>query len=500
MPGQTEFPRKLAEVLFEYMEKAVDREQPVVRLKNPTELAAEFEKTGVTLDIPDDAKPVEDSDQLVDACRAVLHHSVNTQHPRFINQLYAHADPVSITADWLAVAANTNVHTYEASPVFILTEHACLNKFARIVGGNYAKGHDGLFVPGGSIGNLYGLQIARIRADPDCRRRGANGGPILTAFISREAHYSYNKSCVVLGIGLDNLIAVDCDAGGSMCPRALEQAVQQAVAEGKTPFFVGAVCGSTVIGAFDPLEELSAICKKYNMWLHADGCWGGAALMSEEWRHLMKGIELTDSLVVSAHKCLAVPTQCSFFLSQHKGILRQTNATGASYLFQPDKPYAEYDIGDLSIQCGRRNDAFRFWLAWKAVGDAGWAARVNNCAALALYMKLRVEASGGRFVMTFPIHFINVCFWYVPPQLRKPEGFDITTLNEEEKGLLHRIAPAIKKVLVDRGQLMIGFQPLLGLPNFFRAVFPGGAGMQQSDVDDILTLIGDAGDALSATL
>ena len=58
--------------------------------------------------------------------------------------------------DWLTAVVNTNVHTYEVAPVFTLAEVEVLAKFARIVGGSYAGSHDGLFVPGGSIANLYG--------------------------------------------------------------------------------------------------------------------------------------------------------------------------------------------------------------------------------------------------------------------------------------------------------------------------------------------------------
>ncbi len=64
--------------------------------------------------------------------------------------------------------------------------------------------------------------------------------------------------------------------------------------------------------------------------------------------------------------CLqGMPLQCSVFLTQHADILRRTNAGGAAYLFQPDKLHAEYDLGDKTIQCGRRPDAFKLWLAWK---------------------------------------------------------------------------------------------------------------------------------------
>ena len=60
--------------------------------------------------------------------------------------------------EWLAVAANTNCHTFEVAPVFTLVETEVLAKLARLIGGPYSQGHDGLFVPGGSIANIYGMQ------------------------------------------------------------------------------------------------------------------------------------------------------------------------------------------------------------------------------------------------------------------------------------------------------------------------------------------------------
>ena len=40
--------------------------------------------------------------------------------------------------------------------------------------------------------------------------------------------------------------------------------------QGYVPMFVNATGGSTVYGAFDPINEIADICEKYNMWLHVD--------------------------------------------------------------------------------------------------------------------------------------------------------------------------------------------------------------------------------------
>ena len=113
-----------------------------------------------------------------------------------------------------------------------------------------------------------------------------------------------------------------------------------------------------------------------------------------------------------------MPLTCSVFLARHAGVLAAANCASAAYLFQPDKLYTELDLGDRSIQCGRRADAFKLWLAWKAKGDAHWAAETEHAHDLAAALERLVRASDCRFVMASRRSCTNVCFWYVPPRLR----------------------------------------------------------------------------------
>ena len=66
--------------------------------------------------------------------------------------------------------------------------------------------------------HVAGMHLARNRADPAFKQRGAQGGPRLVAFTSAQAHYSYRKAVALTGLGTDNLISVACDADGAMSP------------------------------------------------------------------------------------------------------------------------------------------------------------------------------------------------------------------------------------------------------------------------------------------
>ena len=463
-------------------------EGPVVRLRAPAEVMQAFAERGAPLPLGEGDAPLEDA-QLLAACRTVLELSVQTDHPLFLNQLYSRADPFGVLGDWLVTTTNTNVHTYEVAPVYTLVEQQVLNKVGRVLGGGYGgtagKDAEGLFVPGGSIANMYGMHLARFRAFPEARTKGLHGlsGGPLVAYTSEQSHYSYKKSVSLMGIGTDNLVAVGCDETGAMRPELLEKAVQDTLAAGGRPFFVGATAGTTVQGAFDPFGALADVCEKHGMWLHVDGAWGGPAILSEKHRGLVAGLERADSFAWNPHKLMGAPLQCSVYITRHQGILKQANGMSASYLFQPDKLYTECDLGDKTIQCGRKPDSLKIWLMWKAHGDSGLAARVDHSMALAAHWEMRVRESGGKFVMAQPRTFTNTCFWVVPEKFRP---FDPATASEGTRAAIGRVAPAIKAAMQKAGDALIGYQPLNGQPNFFRIVFANCDDLTFDDLDALL--------------
>ncbi|XP_023251649.1 glutamate decarboxylase 1-like [Seriola lalandi dorsalis] len=345
------FLQELVDILFGYICRSSQRSSKVLDFHHPHQLKEGLE--GFSLHLPDQPETLE---QILVDCRDTLKYGVSTGHPRFFNQLSSGLDVIGVAGEWLTSTANTNMFTYEVSPVFILMEEVLLRKMQSIVGWSDEEG-DGLFCPGGSISNLYSILVARYHFYPEVKRRGMAALPRLALFTSEHSHYSVKKSAAVLGLGSDNVLVVKCDERGKMIPAELESSIVRAEEKGLVPFYVNATAGTTVYGAFDPLSAVADVCHRHTLWMHVDGvtltcrCFPSRA----------------SSVTWNPHKMMGAPLQCSVILVRKRGLLQECNESGAEYLFQTDKPYdVSYDTGDKSIQCGRHVDVFKLWLMWKA--------------------------------------------------------------------------------------------------------------------------------------
>jgi glutamate/tyrosine decarboxylase-like PLP-dependent enzyme len=245
----------------------------------------------------------------------------------------------------------------------------------------------------------------------------------LIAFISEEAHYSFEKSANVLGIGSQNVRKIKTDIAGRMIPEELELANEESLRQGKRPFFVGATVGTTVKGAFDPLEKIARIAKQHGLWFHVDGSFGGSVILSPRHCALLEGLGKADSFVWNAHKLMGLPLICSILLLREKGHLLNTNSvTGTDYIFH-DEAFGSHDLGPMSFQCGRRVDVLKLWLSWKFYGDKGFAERIDRFFELAAFAEDIVDRMPSLELMA-PRSSVNICFRYLPR-----DSEDINTFN-----------------------------------------------------------------------
>jgi glutamate/tyrosine decarboxylase-like PLP-dependent enzyme len=384
-----------------YVRERDDPAASVVDYRSPSELADRIDFEVADRGVSDE--------EFLELCERYLQYSVRTGHRRFLNQLYGGFNLPGFVGEVITSLANTSMYTYEVAPVATEVEKRMISLLNRYVG--YAGG-DGVFLTGGSNANLVAMFTARNRALPESREQGYDRGRKLTAFISEQAHYSFDVAANLLGIGTAAMIRVRADGHGRMIPAELEAAVRASRDRGEMPFFVGATCATTLLGAYDPLDELAGVCREHGLWLHADGSFGGSILLSDEHRHLARGSERTDSFSWNPHKLMNVPLTCSTLLVRERGVLeRNLTSMETGYLFHD--PEVGEDLGRKSIQCGRRVDAVKLWMAWKVFGTDGYRQRTDHQMAMAAHAEQRVRQHP-KLEMMAPRQSFTVCFRYHP--------------------------------------------------------------------------------------
>jgi len=211
-------------------------------------------------------------------------------------------------------------------------------------------------------------------------------------------------------------------------------------------------------------------------------------LFSPRQAGLMHGIERSDSLVWNLHKMMGITQQCTVLLVKDPTQLAPVFSTKANYIFQADKQFGEYDAGDRTFHCGRRVDVLKAWLTWKTFGDEGFADRVDHAVGLADHTR-SVVVEREDFAVLVPGPFTNVCFVWVPSELRP---FDLASLSEDQHARLHAVASRIKSRMQHDGTAMIGFQPVHGI-NAFRLLYMNPR-VTTADVDQVLDLIANYGE------
>ncbi|MGB0468741.1 MAG: pyridoxal phosphate-dependent decarboxylase family protein [Pontibacterium sp.] len=390
---------------LDILSRAINEWMPKERPVSQAPAAAELEQQ---LDLTLSEQGSDQAD-LEAAIRAYLHYNPDVSQAGFYKLLYSGQNKPALLGDWITSLSNATMHTYQVGPVATLMELELIRQWNQLVG--FDQG-EGVMVAGGSQANLVGMMLARHRACPDYKTKGSQGRT-LVAYVSDQAHYSAEKAANVLGIGTDNLIAVASDEEGRMRPDALAEAIEQSLSQGHIPFYIGLTAGTTVVGAYDPVAPCSEIARAHNIWLHIDGAWGGPILFSEQHRHLLADSHLADSFAWDAHKLMNVPLTAAVILVKEPGALKACcSGGGGEYLFHADEN-AAYNLGERSIQCGRRADALKVWLSWKAMGNQGFAAKIDQLQALKAGC---VEMINQRhnLEMLAPAAYLNVLFRYQP--------------------------------------------------------------------------------------
>jgi len=323
----------------------------------------------------------------------------------FFNQLFGGRQPKAVLGDLLAVMLNNSMYTYKVAGPQVGIEQEIIRQSCNMIG--YGAQSNGTFPTGGSMSNYMALIMARDAKDPSCRENGMRKP--LVMYTSKESHYSNAKNATFAGLGRNNVRYIEADAKGRMIPSKLEEQITIDLQDGLIPTFVNVTAGTTVLGAFDPIDEIAVVTEKYNVWLHVDGAYCGSVIFSDAKKHLLNGIEKSDSFSYNAHKMIGTPMTCSIILVKDKKHLHNSFSNDADYLYQTDGD--DFNLGKTSFQCGRRNDALKFWTLWKSVGTNGLEKIVDQQFDLADVARNYVENHPDYTLYSYE-DSISVCFNY----------------------------------------------------------------------------------------
>ncbi len=387
---------------FEHPERY--RVMPPVR---PGEIAA-----SLPAEAPEEGAGIDEI--LADFERIVVPGTTHWNHPRFFAYFATSAAPAGIAAEALAATLDVKAMLWRTSPAATELEEVTMRWLARLL--ELPASWTGVIYDTASIAGFTALAAAREALPLQIRELGMTGRdlPVLRVYVTAETHSHVEKAAIALGVGQRNVVRVECDDAYRMRPAALRAAIETDVGRGMAPLAVVATVGTTSTTSIDPVRAIAEITREKRLWLHVDAAYAGTAALIPEFRPMLDGVELADSLVVNPHKWMFVPMDLSVLFLKDESIVRRAFSLVPEYLTTPEEGVVNYM--DYGLQLGRRFRALKLWFVMRHFGVKGIRERLRRHIELAQEFASWVRAQPDWEVMA-PHPLSVVCFRYAPPRL-----------------------------------------------------------------------------------
>ena len=335
-------------------------------------------------------------DNVLDALkRQILPNFLRTSSTDYMAHLHSPALLESIAAELIIAAFNQSMDSWDQAPVATEVELEVIQKLCSLYG--YDEQSDGVFTSGGSQSNISALLFARDwycknKLGYDVKKHGLpENYRKLRIYTSEISHFSMEKGAHLLGLGYDAVVKVPVDDKQKMDACALEKLIGQDLENGNLPFCVVATIGTTDYGSIDPMNEISSVCQKYGLWLHADAAYGSAVILSSKYAQRVAGFNLCDSITVDFHKMFLLPISCSAVLLRDASNFEALELH-ADYLNREEDEEDGYtNLVGKSLQTTRRFDALKVWVSFKMRGKDGWGEIIDTCMENAAYLYSRLK-------------------------------------------------------------------------------------------------------------
>lgn len=387
----------------------------------------------------------------------ILPNLLRTSSTDYMPHLHSPATLESIAGEMIISAFNQSMDSWDQAPVATEIEVEVIRHLCALYG--YPKNSDGVFTSGGSQSNQTAIILARDWfitniMGYDVKKHGLpENFRKLRMYTSEISHFSMEKSAHILGLGYESVVKLPVDSKKRIDFEAFERIVEKDVKEGKIPFLAVATVGTTDFGSIDPLKKMSDLCKKHNMWLHADAAYGSGVILSQKYSDRVKDLNLADSITVDFHKMFLLPISCSAVLIKDAEDFNALTIH-ADYLNREEDEEDGYtNLVDKSLQTTRRFDALKVWMSFKARGKDGWSRIITTSMENAAYLYSIIKENPNFAVVAEP-EISSVVFRYVSGSASAQK--DDETNKSVRRTLLHKYGIVIGQTVSD-GRVCLKF-------------------------------------------
>ncbi|MGB6520087.1 MAG: pyridoxal-dependent decarboxylase [Candidatus Cybelea sp.] len=417
---------------------------------------------------PEAGEPFEEI--FADFERIIVPATTHWNHPRFFAYFATSSAPAAIAAEALAATLDVKAMLWRTSPAATELEEVTMRWLRALFG--LPREWTGIIYDTASIAGFTALAAARESLGLRIREEGMSGRslPALRIYVTEETHSHVEKAAIALGVGQRNVVRVPCDDAFRMRAGALRECIEADRKAGIQPLAIVATVGTTSTTSVDPVREIAVVAREHGIWLHVDAAYAGVAAIVPEFRGLLDGVELADSLVVNPHKWMFVPMDLSVLFLKDESVVRRAFSLVPEYLSTPEADAVNYM--DYGLQLGRRFRALKLWFVLRHLGAEGIRAKLREHIALAQEFAAWVRAEPDWEVLA-PHPLSVVCFRYAPP------GLDDAALEALNASIMHAVNAT--------GEVFISHTKIDGRYAIRLAI--GNLRTQRSDVEHAWTIL-----------
>ena len=288
---------------------------------------------------------------------------ISTDHPGYLSFIPVAPTEAATLFDLVVSATSVYGGSWLEGSGAVFAENEVLSWLAKEVG--LPKSAGGVFVQGGSLGNLSALVTARHAAIQERKKKGIKLPKRWSIIASSESHSSLKAAARVMDI---DIVLAKADGNGRLHGKAVLEAASK-IKDGL--FAVVGTSGTTNFGIVDKLDEIGKAAKSLGVWFHVDGAYGLAGILDPRCKKLFKGVHRADSFIVDPHKWLFTPFDSCALVYRNPTLASQAHTQHGEYL-DTLTDSGEFNPSDYAYNLTRRARGLPLWFSLATYGVAAY--------------------------------------------------------------------------------------------------------------------------------